>query len=127
MEKSNILVASLAIIIAVLLVFFFKGRADLKDLRGSVRKIEKTNKQLQTENAKLKASLLRYIQVADSLNAAIENFNDLSDEVNNVISGSIASFSAINSKIEDILAESNTVINSSEGATSDDSLQPIIP
>jgi len=127
MEKSNILVAALAIIIAVLLVFFFKGRADLKDLRGSVRKIEKTNKQLQTENAKLKASLLRYIQVADSLNAAIENFNDLSDEVNNVISGSIASFSAINSKIEDILAESNTVINSSEGATSDDSLQPIIP
>ncbi|WP_462282049.1 hypothetical protein [Salinivirga cyanobacteriivorans] len=127
MEKSNILVAALAIIIAVLLVFFFKGRADLKDLRGSVRKIEKTNKQLQTENAKLKASLLRYIQVADSLNAAIENFNDLSDEVNNVISGSIASFSAINSKIGDILAESNTVINSSEGATSDDSLQPIIP
>lgn len=127
MQRDKVLVVALAIIIAVLLGLFFRGRAELKELRSEAHQIEKNNKKLQTENKKLKASLVQYMQVADSLNVAIGDLNTINDEVAGVVANYIAAFGIINSEIADIVAQTNEAIHASDSATTDDSLEPIIP
>ncbi len=127
MQKDKLLMVALAIIIAVLLVLFFRGRSEIKKIRTIGHQIESTNKKLQKKNTKLKASLVRYNQVVDSLNAAVGDLNIINDDVADVISNSISSFTAIHNEIDDIVVKSNEVIHSSEGAISEDSLEPIIP
>ena len=127
MNRDKVIMVALAIIAVMLLAFFFRGNMKLKDIKKTTMEMKETNKKLLQENNKLKASVVRYEEITDSLDSAVGDLAVINDDVIDVVASAIESYKTINSEIKDIIDKSKEVIEQSDSIESDDMLEPIIP